>query len=226
MKTKGSICFFLIIFSLLSLSSCALRNGIYRLLGIDSEDYTLQAVTGRIDLSSDDEDEAELIRTLVDEAEHLLCGEEIKCFKGRGDLGSSYYDSVLDCMAHKNYSKYSADGELFARLNEYYPELNVNTLIPAEDYENTLYRIFGGGTKVKHGSTYRYTYLEKINAYLLTGKQKEFNIKVAPISVEVTKDTYRMRASLMTDGTEGREYTIVYRMRQEKEPYIYALTEG
>lgn len=205
------------------LSSCAVYNGICSLLGFDRKNYTKQEINYYIDLNTDEKDEIELLKCLTDEMEYLLCAEQITPFDGSDSPVEYYNDALLDGMASKYYSKYSANDELFSLLAESYPELNVSVLVPAEDYENTVYRVFGGYEKVKHSSTARYTYLDKINAYLLIGKQKNCNVEVKILSVGVCDDTYRMNAELYSENTLVGEYTVVFRMREEKEPYIYAL---
>ncbi len=213
----------------LFLSSCALYDGAASLLGFDRKNYAKQEISYYIDLNGnddDDEDEKKLLKCLVDEAEYLLYGDSVTCFDGKSSPSGDYRDALLDGMASKYYTKYSADGEMFSSLAENYPGLNVSIMIPAEDYENTVYRIFGGYEKVVHSSTSRYTYLEKINAYLLIGKQTEKTVNVRPLSVGVTNDTYRMTAEFYRNDAFLGEYTVVFLKRDDKEPYIRSLTQA
>lgn len=210
----------LLILSLLaSLTSCA--NGISGLLGIDNTDYGAEEVISSLDKKG------EIAQQLSSVCSVLTFGTgEIICFDSFKAVAEEYSDTVLDYLAGTHFEKYSADDKMFSALAENYPELSVNTLIPAYDYENTVYRFFGGDIHLKNKNTSRFSYLDKINAYILTGKLTSVYTSVEIVNLEETANTYRAVVRFSQNGIAYTDdYFIIFRKRAENEiPYIYSVS--
>ncbi len=179
-----------------------------------SDKYAEQQVEGIVT-------DEEILQTLVSVCECIGYTDEIVCFEEWDDVSESYSKILLDYLSSKYYEKYSANNELFASLAEHYPTLSVNTVIPEADYENSVYRCFGGYRRVEHVTLPEYSYLPKINAYLAIGEKYSERVECTAVFCEETKDTYRFRARYENRG----EYLIVLVKRDEGEPYIISVSK-
>ncbi len=175
-----------------------------------SPDYEAQPLKGSVT-------DEEVLADILSVCECIGYTDSIVCFDDWDDVADSYSQIMLDYLSAKYYAKYSANKQLFSALAEHYPTLSVNTMIPAEDYENSVYTCFGGYERVKHYSLNRYAYLDKINAYLAIGERYEKNTVCTIISCAETKDTYR--AVVSYEGFDGR-YDILLIKRDSGVPYI------
>lgn len=193
---------------------------IYSVLGVDNTDYYGEEVINILD--TDDE----TVKKLAESAVILASGEEIVTFESFKHVKEEYFDTVLDYLAGKYYARYSADTEMMELFSENYPELTVSTLIPQEDYENTVYTFFGGGRKALITSSARYTYLDKIDAFMLVGTLDSPDVTCRAVYAEETEHTYRIIASFFENGDTSEEYEIVFMKRESGEPYIYRVTES
>ena len=201
------------------LTSCS--GGISGLLGIDNADYSAEAVIASLD------GKGEIAQQLSSVCSVLTFGTgEIICFDDFKSVSDKYSDTVLDYLAGTHFEKYSADDKMFSALAENYPELSVNTLIPSYDYENTVYRFFGGDIHLKNKNTSRFSYLDKINAYILTGKLTSVYTSVEIVSLSETENTYRAVVRFSQNGIAyPDDYFIIFRKRAENEiPYIYSVS--
>lgn len=202
-----------------TLSACT--GGISGILGIDNADYSAEAVMGTLDNSG------EIAQQLSSVCSVLTFGTgEIICFDDFSEVSEQYSDTVLDYLAGTHFEKYSADDKMFSALAENYPELSVNTLIPSYDFENTVYRFFGGDIHLKNKNTSRFSYLDKINAYILTGKLTSSYTSVEIVNLEETENTYRATVRFSENGISyPDDYFIIFRKRAENEiPYIYSVS--
>ncbi len=206
---------------ILIFSSCA--DGISGLFGVDNADYSNESAI------KTHETESEISQQLESVCSVLTFGTgDIVCFSSFKDVWQQYSDTVLCYLAGTYFEKYSADDEMFTLLAENYPELSVNTLIPASDFENTVYRLFGGSTHMKHKSTSRFSYLDKISAYISTGKTAAEYTDVRILSLVETQNTYRAVVRFSQNGFAfPSDYSIIFRKRADGEiPYIYSVNES
>ena len=101
-------------------------------------------------------------------------------------------DSVLNYMLNKSYSKYTGNITLLDQVKEAYPHMQVSAIIPAEDFENTVYTYFGGRQKIKNVTSTLFMYLEKVNAYITVAQPQESNVQFEIQKIEETENTYRV----------------------------------
>ncbi len=195
--------FFLIISICLGVCSCGKSQ---------NELYAEEAVSGTVT-------DEEILSSVYSVCECLGYTEEIVCFDKWSEVSERYALIMLDYMATKYYAKYSANKELFEQLAEHYPTLSVGTMIPQKDYENSVYRCFGGYERVTHRTLPEYAYLDKINAYLSVGNRIIPHTALTPVSCEETENTYRFKASFADRGV----YMIILVKREKGEPYIISV---
>lgn len=203
------------------LSSCSgIYNGVCGALGIDYADYAAEAVVTT--LSTDDE---EALRLAANSC--IVCyGDRIVPFDTFSDHGSDYIDIVLNYLCGTFYSRYAANRDMMEKFSLEYPELNMSSLIPLSDYENTVYTYFGGSKKAVVSSTVMYSYLNKINAFVLVGQSSTGSVGYTLHEACETKNTYRLTVSFEKNGDQLGTYEIVYKKRDAGEPYIWRLTKS
>ncbi len=211
---------FIIIISTLFLCSC--RGGLYdsvcALLGIDNTDYAKEAVIS--DIGPDGEYAVYLANLSC-----IVCyGDGIITFDSFSDRSVDYIDVVLNYLAGTFYSRYSADKAMFDKFSKEYPELNVNALIPLSDYENTVYTYFGGTRKAPVRSTAMYSYLDKIDAFVLVGQTPDHDIGYIIREAAETENTYRLTLDFIKNNVSAGTYDVIFRKRDEGEPYIWRLS--
>lgn len=219
--TKISKILIIILTVILTFSSCS--GGISSLFGIDNTDYSNEAVVNTLDTSCETAQQLESVCSVL-----TFGTGDIICFSNFKDVWRQYSDTVLCYLAGTYFEKYSADDEMFTQLAENYPELSVNTLIPASDFENTVYRLFGGDTHMRHESTSRFSYLDKINAYISTGKISSDYIDVRILTLDETENTYRATVRFSNNGFAfPTDYSVIFKKRADDEiPYIYSVSES
>ena len=206
---------------LLCITLCSCSGGISAILGIDNTDYGAEAVIASLDNTGT------VAQQLSSVCSILTFGTgDIICFDNFKSVADEYSDTVLDYLAGTHFEKYSADDKMFSALAENYPELSVNTLIPSYDFENTVYRFFGGDVHLKNKNTSRFSYLDKINAYILTGKLTSAYTSVEIVNLEETENTYKAIVRFSGNNFEySDDYFIIFRKRAENEiPYIYSVS--
>lgn len=211
---KKIILFILIIITLF-LCSC---DGLYKALGIDKNDYSKEAVTAV--LATDDELTDKLARSAC-----IVCyGDGIVAFDSFQDKADKYIDTVLNYLVGTFYTRYSADRDMMEKFSAAYPELNINALIPVKDYENTVYAHFGGTRKAVVRSTAMYTYLDKIDAFILVGKAPDQTVDYTVREAGETENTYRLTLTFRRGGVSAGTYDVIFRKRSEGDPYIWRLS--
>ncbi|MBQ7700336.1 MAG: hypothetical protein IJT49_08360 [Clostridia bacterium] len=215
---KRIIIFVLIICSVF-LCSCqsSIYDNICAVLGIDNTDYESEAVTAALPI--DDEN----VRFLSSAAKIVCFGDDIITFDSFSDVSGDYVDVVLNYLTGTFYSKYSADKNMMEKFSSKYPELNINTLIPCSDYENTVYTYFGGKRKATVKSTAMYSYLDKIDAFVLVGQVPGYSIDCTVHEAEETEHTYRLTVSFIKNGASAGVYEIIFVKRESGDPYIWRL---
>ena len=210
----------LLIFLTLLLCSCrgSFYDGVCRILGIDNTDYSAEAVVSAI--AVDDE-----LAVSLANASRIVCyTDTVITFDSFSDKAADYVDVTLNYLASTFYSRYSADKEMLTKFSTEYPELNVNALIPLSDYENTVYTYFGGTRKATVRSTAMYSYLEKINAFVLVGQTPDYDIEYIIHEVSETENTYRLTVSFIRNNTFAGTYDFIFRKRDGGDPYIWRLS--
>ena len=209
------IILYIIIAAELFLCSC---GRLYSALGIDKKDYSKEAVTATI------MDDDQLIARLAQSACIVCFGDSIITFDSFRDRADAYVDVVLNYLAGTFYSRYSADRAMMDKFSREYPELHVNALIPVKDYENTVYTYFGGTRKATVRSTAMYTYLDRIDAFILVGRAPDITADCTVHEAEETENTYRLTVTFTKNNVSAGTYDVIFRKRGDGDPYIWRLS--
>ena len=219
---KKTVISILMISVMLFLSSCGseLMKSIRSMLGIDDHDYLSEPEISEPDIQSEE------IKALADTAKILAYGKEIVPFSSFADAADGYVDTVLNYLASVFYSKYSSDKALLQRFSEDYPDLSLSILIPRDDYENTVYRCFGGSRKAVVRSTAIYTYLSKTDAFMLVGQIPVYDVSVRVLNAVETENTYRLSVNFSRDGQNTGVYDLIFRKRAGDDAYIWRVTKS
>lgn len=214
------IILYILIASFLFLCSCGggFYDAVCSVLGIDNSDYAAEAAVSEI--APDDETAVKLAElSLI-----VCCSDRVVTFESFSDVSSEYVDVVLNYLSGTFYSKYSADVQMMDKFSENYPELSVNALIPVSDYENTVYAYFGGNRKAAVKSTAMYSYLDRIDAFILVGQAQDIRATYTVHEAVETENTYRLTVSYFKNSDNMGTYDIIFRKREDGEPYIWRLT--
>lgn len=197
------------------LTSCELFDR----LGFDTYDYMGEAITATH--SGDSETAEKLLPVLsVLVTDSVILPE----FENMGQAIDLYRDAVLRYMLKHGYAKYSGNAELIAKAEEAYPEYQIAQMIPADDFEATMYEYFGGSVKIVHRDGTFFKYLKKVEAYISSIVPDDSGIVPEILSVDETAKTYRVRFRCTAeDGTE-KEYFALIIKREDGTHYFKKLT--
>ncbi|MBE6599342.1 MAG: hypothetical protein E7638_07875 [Ruminococcaceae bacterium] len=195
------------------LFSCTLMDD----LGFDTYDYMGEAVTAT---HTGDSETAALLRPILDIL--ITDSTELPAFDNMGDAITSYRDAVLRHMLETEYTKYSGNRRLIEEAAEEYPELQITQIIPADDFEYTVYRYFGGDVKVSHKDGGVFRYLKKVEGYICNMVPADGGVEAEIISVDETERTYRVRFRCTADETTS-EYTALVIKREDGTYYFKKL---
>jgi len=200
--------------SVLLLSSCTVLDK----LGFDTYDYMGESV---ISTHAADSETAEMLLPLLS----VLMTDSVVLaeFENMGQAIDLYRDVVLSAMLKNGYSKYSGNKELIDKASKAYPEYHITQIIPAEDFERTMYEAFGGDVKISHKSGSIFKYLRKVECYICNVSSKDSPVKPEITSVEETPKTYRVRFRCVMDDAWGEEYFALIIKREDGTHYIKKL---
>ncbi len=187
--------------SLLFLNSCSLLDA----FGFDTYDYMGETVTAT---HTGDSAEAALLLPLLDIL--ITDSVELPTFDNMADAIDLYRDAVLRYMLETEYAKYSGNTGLIEKAAEKYPELQITQIIPADDFEATVYRAFGGDVKLGHKDGNVFKYLKKVEGYICNVAPADYGITAEILSVDETEKTYRVRFRCVDGGEETGESAPVY----------------
>ncbi len=182
------------------LSSCTLLDN----LGFDTYDYMGESVTATYDGESET---AAMLLPLID----ILITDSINLplFDNMGDAIGLYRDAVLRHMLETEYARYSGNTALIEKASAVYPELQITQIIPADDFEATMYQYFGGNVKLNHESGEVFTYLKKVEGYICDMIPKATGITPEILSVDETEKTYRIRFRCVAEDAEETYHALI-----------------
>lgn len=169
---KKSVLLFL---PLILFSSCGARDFLST-LGFDTHDYEGEEI---LETYGADNEKAEALLEMLKIL--TICSPILEPFEGAREAMEFYRDSVLNYMLNTDYSKYTGNITLLDQVQEAYPQIQIAAIIPAEDFENTVYTYFGGKQKIKNVTSTLFVYLEKVGVYTtVTGPQEnivQYNVQ-------------------------------------------------
>lgn len=196
-------------------SSCGLIDK----LGFDTYDYMNEKVTESHGCEGEVADNLkEIIGILITDS------PELATFSDMSGAIKNYRDEVLTYMLQNGYSKYSGNTELIEKAEQEYPQYHVTQVIPEEEFEATMYRVFGGSVKLTHKSGDRFEYLEKVGAYISPVFQETGALYPRITYIGETDKTYRVRFYVASDdGDVSDEYFALVIKRDDGTMYIKKL---
>ncbi len=169
-----------------------------RILAIVFAAVLLTSCVGRIDYSEEASvktlaSDSEIAEELCDMLRMLTVNSPILPeIRDIDDVMESCRDSVLYYMLTKNYGKYTGDIEKLDAAVAEYPQMQITNLVPAREFEETVYASFGGTRKISNKSGRLFVYLDEIAAYTSVTMVDEDPISVEIFELVETENTYRM----------------------------------
>ena len=144
-------------------------------------------------------------------------------FDTPADAAELYRNGILCFILERNFSKYNANVELIAETREMYPTYEITTVIPALDFESTVYRYFGGTASVGNVSTKLFTYLDKVDAYVSVGIGVDSSAEIDIVELYETENTYVCRFSCEMNGEKSDVYRLLLMKREDGTFYMKSL---
>ena len=135
-------------------------------------------------------------------------------------------DSVLNRMLDRDFARYTGNIELLDRAAEEYPQIKINNLIPAADFDRTFYRVFGGATKITSTSGEYFSYLEKLEAYTALSAPMSPEFAVTFEKLDETANTYRVTLFVTVNGKDSPRYDVLMRKRDDGTVYFRSVKKA
>ena len=187
------------------------------LFGLDTNDYFSEAPLRQL---QPDGATAALLTNMVT----IIVSDNIhlSSFSGTGEAVRLYRDEILNDMLRDDYSRYTGNRQALDKVSAAYPYLSASTLISKEDFENVVFRFFGG-TSVSHKKGDAFSYLSRAGYYTSPMQARACSAEVAVIELYETEHTYRMQFTLTANGETSDVYTAVFVKRTDGSCYWKAL---
>jgi len=200
----------------LLLCSCNMAAQWIDRLGFDTYDYMSESVHTTHETDSEIARElAEMIRILT---------PALTPFDSMNEAIPAYRDQVLSYMLETEYARYSGNMTLIEKAAKAYPEYQITQIIPASDFEATMYRYFGGSVKITHKDGSRFRYLRKVGAYISAATPRTNNSTVHILSAEETEKTYRVQFTVSAEDILSPTYFVLIIKRTDGTLYFKQLT--
>ena len=143
-------------------------------------------------------------------------------FSGTSEAVRIYRDAILNDMLRDDYSRYTGNRQAINTVSRAYPHLSTSTLIAKDDFENVVFRYFGG-TSVSHKSGEAFSYLSRAGYYTSPLQARECAVEINIHELYETEHTYRMQFVLTANGESSNVYTAVFLKRTDGSCYWKAL---
>lgn len=203
------------------LASCSFTENVMLSLGFDMRDYSSESVIATYDTNGAIADKIKEKISIMLYDSYLM--QEFSTTK---DAVKYYTDEILGYMLGLSYSRYTASGALAEEARKQYPHMMITVLIPASEFEYTVYSNFGGGEKITHKSGVRFTYLDKIQAYTCSSSLGAINCTVELLSLEETENTYRVKFVNKYGDEQSPVYFAMLIKRDDGTMYFKELREA
>ncbi len=199
------------------LSGCSALTELVDRLGFDTYDYGSETVhTTHDPTGALAEELAQMLRILT---------PELREFDTMGEAIQAYRDPVLTHMLETEYARYSGNMDLIAEAAQHYPEYQITQIIPAADFEATMYRYFGGSVKISHRDGALFRYLKKVEAYISPSAPAPDLCEISILSLEETLKTYRVRFTVTQGEMTSDPYFVLIIKREDGTTYFKELTK-
>lgn len=203
-----------------SLTSCGLSDSFLASLGFDLHDYAGETVITQLDAGSEAASKLiGMIGMLTSETPNLTK------FTSPREAVSLYRDSILTSMLSANFARYSCDDDRMHRAVEAYPRMEITVLIPAEEFENTVYTNFGGSDKIAHADGLLFTYLDKVSAYTCVTAPTPAKAEIEVVSLGETENTYKLKFRVHSGEQISPVYSALAIKREDGTVYIKTIEE-
>ena len=209
----------LILLSVLLVSCVAGPSALWirGLFGLDTNDYFSEAPLRQL---QPDGAAAAMLSNMVTII--VSDGIQLSPFSGTGEAVRLYRDAILNDMVRDDYSRYTGNRQSLDDVARAYPYLSAATLISKKDFENVVFRFFGG-TTVSHKSGDAFSYLSRAGYYTSPLQARECVTEVNILELYETEHTYRMQFTLTANGETSESYTAVFVKRSDGSCYWKAL---
>ncbi len=218
-RRLGLTILLLVLCSVLLVSCMAGPNALWirGLFGLDVNDYFSEAPLRQL---QSDGTTAALLSNMVS----IIVSDSIRLtpFSGTGEAVRIYRDAILNDMLRDDYSRYTGNREALDNVSRAYPYLSTSTLIAKDDFENVVFRYFGG-TSVSHKNGDAFSYLSRAGYYTSPMQARECVAEVDILELYETEHTYRMQFVLTANGEASEAYTAVFVKRSDGSCYWKAL---
>lgn len=141
------------------------------------------------------------------------------------DVMEQCRDSILFYMLTENYGKYTGNIEKLDAAVAEYPHMQITNLIPAREFEETVYTAFGGTKKISNESGRLFVYLDRVSAYTSVTMLDSDPFDVDITEFAETENTYRMRVRCSSDDVKSPEYRIIFVKREDDTAFFHSVEE-
>ena len=168
--------------------------------------------------------DGEIADGLCELVDILTLGDlSLEPFSSTSQAVKLYRDAILNDMLRDNYVVYGGYGASLSNGTAASGPV-LSTVIPREDFENAVYRYFGG-TTVRHGDGEIFRYLRREGGYTAPVQARDPNAQVLVKSIEETEHTYRMSFRLSCGEAVSDLYFAIFVKREDSSCYFYLLEE-
>jgi len=199
-----------------SFCSCDALTGLADKLGFDTYDYLSETV------HTIHETDSTLAAELTDMIRILT--PALVEFDSMGEAIPAYRDQVLTHMLETEYARYSGNITLIEETARAYPEYQVTQIIPASDFEATMYRYFGGTVKISHKDGNLFRYLKKVEAYISPTAPAPDTSEIRILSLSETDKTYQVYFNVTQGETVSDTYFVLIIKREDGTLYFKQLS--
>ena len=218
-RRLGLTVLLLILCSVLLVSCMAGPNALWirGVFGLDVNDYFSEAPLRQLQTDG-------TTATLLSNMVGIIVSDSIHLspFSGTAEAVRIYRDAILNDMLRDDYGRYTGNRQDIENISSAYPYLSTSTLIEKEDFENVVFRYFGG-TSVSHRSGNAFSYLSRAGYYTSPMQARECIAEVEIRELYETEHTYRMQFVLTANGESSDVYTAVFVKRSDGSCYWKAL---
>ena len=218
-RRLGLTVLLLILCSVLLVSCMAGPNALWirGVFGLDVNDYFSESAIRQLQPDS-------TTATILSNMVGIIVSDSIHLtpFSGTSEAVRIYRDAILNDMLRDDYSRYTGNRQAINNVSRAYPYLSTSTLIAKDDFENVVFRYFGG-TSVSHKSGDAFSYLSRAGYYTSPAQARECAVEVNILELYETEHTYRMQFILTANGESSDVYTAVFLKRTDGSCYWKAL---
>ena len=215
---RGTLVLLLLLLSIFLVSCVAGSNPLWirGIFGIDFANYREEEI---LVVHPTD---GELSDELCDMVEILTLGDlTLEPFSSTSQAVKLYRDAILNDMLRDNYLAYGGYGASLSNGGAASGPV-LSMLIPREDFENAVYRYFGG-TTVRHRDGELFRYLRRECGYTAPIQARDPSATVLVERIEETEHTYRMSFRLVSGEEISDSYFAVLMKREDSSCYFYLL---